>query len=189
MGNFLATIIGAIFGIPIALMIDRYQQKEKQDDELMNAEAKRKELEERVINLLAKELVQNRNIIQILVLDQEKDPLVLETSGLTNDLWNALSEGGVLGVIKDIILLDKLSSAYFLINRLIFLENQFYNPLFSLEMMKNERKTIAGERALNTAHKLRPDAIDAIQKALTYIKDNYKSIEIIEPKVVITKLK
>lgn len=123
LGNLLATIIGVIAGIPIALWVSRLQQDEQEKIEI---EIKKREETERtikVLSLVKKELEYNLDQLrkQKQGLSNHKEKF-LPIDGQKDELWNAFSDGGELQWIKDLQLLDKISMAYYDIRRVIHLE-------------------------------------------------------------------
>jgi len=123
LGNFLATIIGVIAGIPIALWISRSQQDEQDKTNKYFKERETAEHTIKILSLVTKEL--EYNLSQLKKQKQglsEYGERFLPIDGQKDELWNAFSDGGELQWIKDLQLLDIISIAYYDCRRVIQLE-------------------------------------------------------------------
>lgn len=100
--NFLATMLGAIVGIPIAIGINNQQ------------EAKREKLQkERIIPILREELLVNlTQLSSWQKSNSQKLETVYSSIFLEDSAWTAFSDSGELAFIKDLELLRKISHAY-----------------------------------------------------------------------------
>ena len=123
LGNLLATIIGVIAGIPIALWVSRLQQNEQ---EKIENNFKEREVAEHTIKILS--LVEKELGYNLSQLKKQKQGIsdygerFLPIDGQKDELWNAFSDGGELQWIKDLELLDMISMAYYDSRRVIHLE-------------------------------------------------------------------
>lgn len=101
--NWLATLLGVIIGVPVALWVSRYQEKKTEE------EKKRK-----ILELLREEINVNWQIIKVWF----KKPITGEVFTLSLDikveLWKSFSDGGELEWIKDTELYTDLSDAYYI---------------------------------------------------------------------------
>ncbi len=123
LGNLLATIIGIIAGIPIALWVSRSQQNEQEKIEKAFKESEEAEHTIKILSLVGKEL--EFNLKQLKKQKQglsEHGERFLPIDGQKDELWNAFSDGGELQWIKDLQLLDIISMAYYDIRRVIHIE-------------------------------------------------------------------
>jgi hypothetical protein len=141
MGNWAATMIGVILGIPIALEISRRQQA-----------AESKQRETKILILLHNELQHNFLLFKKWVKLLEQDLAIkLATTGtfqaelagekpiasqlirvaqntpMKTELWKTFTEGGEIQWIKDLDILDKLSDAYYHIRELEELRENLLN--------------------------------------------------------------
>jgi hypothetical protein len=100
--NFLATMLGAIVGIPIAFGINNQQ------------EAKKEELQkEKIIPILREELMVNlTHLSSWQKSNTQKLESVYTSIFLEDSAWSAFSDSGELAFIKDVDLLMKISHAY-----------------------------------------------------------------------------
>lgn len=123
LGNLLATIIGIIAGIPIALWVSRLQQNEQEKIEKVFKQREEAEHTIKILSLVGKELE-----FDLTQLKKQKQGLseygerFLPIDGQKDELWNAFSDGGELQWIKDLHLLDIISIAYYDIRRVIHIE-------------------------------------------------------------------
>lgn len=100
--NFLATMLGAIVGIPIAIGINNQQ------------EAKKEKLQkEKIIPILREELLVNLTHLSSWQKSNfQKLETVYNSIFLEESAWTTFSDSGELAFIKDVKLLQKISHAY-----------------------------------------------------------------------------
>jgi hypothetical protein len=100
--NFLATMLGAIVGIPIAIGIHNQQ------------EAKKERLQkEKIIPILREELLVNLTQLSSWQKSKSQKLETVYTSIFLEDsAWAAISDSGELAFIKDVDILKKISHAY-----------------------------------------------------------------------------
>ena len=174
LGNFCATMIGIIAGIPIALSLDRRQQAEAQKIEKQKIESERLDREKRILELIKNELIYNKELLEYIIEKQVESPGIVTYAGLKKDLWNTLSAGGDLQSIRDLDLLDGISNAYYYIGRIIFLEEKFFDPGFHMRYVKigstDEEHTYGGKPSVNAVNNLRPSALQSIEHVLSLIQ-------------------
>lgn len=115
--NTLATFLGVIMGIPVALWLSSYQKRRT------TVEKKYK-----ILNLLKVELELNRSEL-VAWKSRESGDLEAGTLGvkLSDESWRAFSEGGELEWIKDPSLLFALSNVYYEIGVIKNLSEKYYN--------------------------------------------------------------
>jgi hypothetical protein len=167
-GNWAATMIGVVVGIPIALWLSRLQQKEQERKEQEREKQEALARKSKILKLIKKELEYNRD--QLLASRIEVDGVpkrVVFLEGLKDELWNAFSDGGELEWIKDLQLMDVISFAYHYIRREIYLE-QLY---MEIKRPKNWTNTPA-EDLIKHLTELDPLAIKVIDQALDAIKNS-----------------
>ena len=63
MGNWFATTVGVIIGIPIALEINRHQQKEQERREQLLQEEEKLKRKNKILTLINNELIYNKKIL------------------------------------------------------------------------------------------------------------------------------
>ena len=117
LGNVLATLIGVIVGIPVAFWLNRKEE-----------EITEKEKKGKIIRMLSTELNHN---LRVLTDWQELKTNRWETSMrgamMTDEVWNAFSDGGELQWIKDVELLGTLAETYGQIKRIKYLYESYLN--------------------------------------------------------------
>lgn len=100
--NFLATMLGAIVGIPIAIGINNQQETKK---ELAQ--------KEKIIPILKEELFVNLgHLSSWQKSNSQKLETVYSSIFLEDSAWSAFSDSGELEFIKDVEVLKKISHAY-----------------------------------------------------------------------------
>jgi hypothetical protein len=170
MGNWFATVIGVMVGIPIALEINRRQQaaQEKKEREVQGQEETAHKA--KILKLVGKELEYNR--AALLARQPNKDGETQRkvlVNRLKDELWNAFSDGGELQWIKDLELLDYVSTAYYHIRTIIYLEERYFEAVhFSGLQVRQEKypKDYILEYLTNTDSAV----IASIEKALVEIE-------------------
>lgn len=115
--NSLATFLGALLGIPIALWISNYQGRQEE------LERKKK-----ILHLLTQELLMN---FGTLTNWKKRDGRISNVAEihvfLKTEYWKAFSDGGELQWIKDPVLLSEIAEAYNFIRMVSEASNQFIN--------------------------------------------------------------
>jgi len=166
MGNWFATMVGLIAGVPIGLWINQKQQ-ELQEKERNNIEKKiNRERKIKILTLLRNELDINRQYLFLLIEKQNDQPAVTIRAGMKNVLWKAFSDSGELQWINNPSLIDKISSAYYNINALIELEHQYSDPYFYMSISVGSKSTFAGAETVIKVKSLRPDALKMVNDAI-----------------------
>jgi hypothetical protein len=118
--NSLATFLGAIIGIPIALGLSRHQEK-----------ASENERKQRLLPLLREELLVN--LTQLSGWNKAKDKKAEAiTIGpfLRDETWQAFSDGGELESIKNPRLISELANAYSYIRLMQQLSERYLSLLY-----------------------------------------------------------
>jgi hypothetical protein len=121
--NWLATFLGIVIGVPLALWVNGYQEK--------NTETGRKK---KILSSLYNELEYCK-----LELDRLIDEEVIKTesgtlsSVLRNEIWNAYSDGGELEWIRDVSLLAQIADSYYSIRAISSLADKYYDSVIYSE--------------------------------------------------------
>jgi hypothetical protein len=171
-GNWAATVIGVIFGIPIALELNRRQvAAEKQREE-----SKRRK---RILGLLHKEISYNKKEMTKRAETTPGERLVL-MPGLKDGLWRAFSDGGELQWVQDPDLLDVVSSAYYYVKALIYLENRFFEAAHFPGMQIHEDK-YPQDYILDYLRVIDPIALGEIDQALQALSAALADSETLAP--------
>jgi hypothetical protein len=129
MGNWFATVIGVVVGIPIALGLSRWQEKEQERREQSTREEEASTRKAEILRLIQTELKHNYDQIEGSTIRAENGSKTnnreVFIEGLKDELWNAFSDGGEVRWIRDLQLLHNISVAYYYIRRIMHLENQY----------------------------------------------------------------
>jgi hypothetical protein len=165
LGNWAATMIGALVGIPISLILERWWQSEREHIEQKRSAKAQAAREAFVLNAIRDELQMNRDIIHQMLDEQEKRPTIVPTKGMKDVSWRALSDSGELKWIDDLRVLLSISEAYFHIGALIYLERQYVDISSRENLMLNPGQDIAVRRV----HMIRPDALMRVKEAIKII--------------------
>lgn len=163
LSNFLSTLMGLIIGIPIALWVSNIQENSIE-----------KERKTKILLLLYSELKDN---LQSLRWSINEDKNFYENYGylsLKNVLWKAFSDGGEIEWIKDLNLLDRISIAYFEIDRIESLINWTVKVGPSKRANFNNINSCTWNELL---YMNMEDVIDHIQEALKLIEKNIDIID------------
>lgn len=120
--NFAATIIGAFFGVWLALIVSKRHEFSTE-----------KEQKKKILELLGDELDYNLKSFKVLDMKIEKGEnadirnyiWILDAS-LKTELWESISDSGDLKWIKNIRLLSYISDAYFFIGSVEQLSKKYF---------------------------------------------------------------
>jgi hypothetical protein len=120
--NFIATLLGLFFGVPIALWINDIQQKAIKRDEYEKEEKEAKRRKQKILNLLKRELSDNYDLFsafepEIGYTEQSFNALFHIAHAAKDEVWIALSDGGEIQWIDDVDLLSTLAWTYFSIKK------------------------------------------------------------------------
>lgn len=126
MANWFATMCGVIVGIPIALELNRRQQRaaDRRAQEILKEETR--ERGSKILRLLQTELTANLDLMKARRSDPGQKRVVI-TERLKDDLWSAFSASGDLQWISNPDVLDALPTAYYQIRVVIFLEHRYFD--------------------------------------------------------------
>ncbi len=153
MGNWLATFLGVITGIPIALYFNRIQQereekrhheqreweerrqrKQQDEQERHQREQKKQEEKRRRDEETSRKREHESRLLNLLhkelnwnleqVEAYKADPNLVRLPGFTDILWRALSDNGETRWIEDLRMLYTITQAYFYISTYIRLDNE-----------------------------------------------------------------
>ncbi len=170
LGNFLATIVAALVGIPIALAISRRQQQEEEAKEQADKAIEREEKRKWVLDLILKELVQNRDVLKQIIPIQEKNRFAGVDDDFTNQewvsesAWLTVSASGELSCVDDLNVLLTITTSYAYIRKLILLDESHLSPSFY--QTNYQRGPHLGQRLNYFKRLIPPRALEAIEKAL-----------------------
>ena len=117
--NWLATFLGVVVGVPLALWVNRYQEK--------TTETERKK---KILRLLKTELLMNFGTLTHW--EKENNIMVRVIRlivFLKSEFWDAFSDGGELQWIKDPVLLSEIAEAYNFIRMTLQLSNRYFEIL------------------------------------------------------------
>ena len=169
MGNWFATMLGLIAGIPIAFWINQKQTEFQEKERIESEKQVSQERKHKILALLRNELDTNRQYLNILIEKQNEQSKITMLAGMKNVLWRAFSDSGELHWIDDPTLIDGISTAYYNINALIDYESRYSDPYFNSSVSSSKSHTYAGENTVNNVKNLRPIALASISEAINSI--------------------
>ena len=178
MSNWFATMIGVIVGIPIALELDRRQREAQERREQKARKQEELARKAKILELLKGELGYNREALlgRQVARGQETERVVL-VDRLKDELWNAFSDGGELQWIRDLDLLDAVSTAYYHVRMTIYLEERYFEathfPGLQIEQRKYAKDYIMDYLRESDTEVLRQvdQALQRIEISLTSVRD------------------
>ena len=117
LSNFIATLLGAVIGVPFALWVNRIQQENIEKKEEENQRILAESRKQQIVDALEVELTYNRTLFSKFVPqdvygDDSFDMFLQTASKGRTEVWRAFSNGGELKWIDDHELLINLASAY-----------------------------------------------------------------------------
>jgi hypothetical protein len=155
--NSLATLLGIIIGIPVALWINSWQERKTE-----------KEHKRKILYLLYGELITNHEVLTKWWGDEGKRVLGVMPALLHFELWSSFSDGGELQWIKDPDLLNWISDAYYSIKSVMYLSEK------NLDILYISNDAISGwshKEFLDKLDNAVADAQENIEEALGKIKE------------------
>jgi hypothetical protein len=176
MSNLLATTLGLIFGIPIALEISRLQQQTQDRNDRLARETEARHRKIKILSLIREELDINRQMLEHVLGKQEETLTYKIILGHKDEIWQALSDSSELKWIDDPDILRPISWAYYHIKGVKRLENEYSNPGFHYSISSTDGTTYAGERIVKQVIKIRPNTLTAICEALDTIDQQLAAI-------------
>lgn len=163
-GNWLATMLGVIGGIPIALEVNRLIA-DTDDRKKRKAE---KDKEKAMLLLVKEEL--NFNLSRLK--DRKGNTSLLPLHPFKTDLWDALSDSGEIKFINSPALLNRITSAYHIIKIVKRTEEECYKAMRGAtiqfgnktghQLLLEDARTFDNQNDANTKY-----AIDEIDKYLS----------------------
>ncbi len=142
--GLLATSAALVAGIPFALWIDRAI---KHKDEVKNNKEERK-LELELLELIKEEL-SFTNSLHVCV---KGDSTHIPTQPLKSDLWASITTAGKLNLIQNHKLLNRIASAYYVINVVKKIEEQAYLASRSATVKFDNGRTAASILLTDARH-------------------------------------
>lgn len=123
MGNMLATVLALIAGIPLALWIDRLVKSREEHQKHLTDRQREKEL----LGLIKEELNFSYNSLFLKGKKSNKTSVTIQP--LKSDLWDSLISSEETKYIENPILLNRISSAYYVLKIVKNIEEQAYVAL------------------------------------------------------------
>ena len=163
-GNWLATMLGIIVGVPVALQIERWRASREEQKRVAEARDRAKA----VLSLIADELRDNAARLRVAQSLEDKDSLPL--SPFKNDVWEALCDSGEIKWIDNPLLLGEIASTYYLIGVVLSIEEKCYQTLRGINVTYSDG-TSASQRLLEDARKFDVEMEKSISRVLEAIKD------------------
>jgi hypothetical protein len=169
MGNWFATMIGALIGILFALEINRVQQAAQEKKECDLREKEERDRKVKILALIKKELDYNRTALLARQPNKEEGAKrVVLVNRLKDELWNAFSDGGELQWIKDVQLLDFIATAYYHVRAIIFLEEKYFEATH-FPGMQVQKEKYPKDYILEYLTATDPEVLKHIEEALQEI--------------------
>lgn len=166
-GNLLATLIGVIFGVPIAFEIEEIKNKQEQKKNIQDLRERAK----RVCLLLKEELIDNLSR-----LNERKnfpDTLPLDYF-LRGDVWRAMSESTEIRYIDNPELLQSIASAYSYIHIVSKLEDKFLECLYGINVQYSDGSR-ANQKLFKHARSFDGVTIAQITRAIGMIEEVFEA--------------
>ncbi|MBU0580549.1 MAG: hypothetical protein KKA19_05170 [Candidatus Margulisbacteria bacterium] len=168
MGNMLATVLALIAGVPLALWIDRYAKSIEEKNTYMNAREKERE----IISLIREEL--NFSLVSLFLPKMKGNLSTINIQPLKADLWEALISSDETKYIEDPELLNKITSAYYVLRTVRSIEEQAYIALRTSAItftLHNGTKSNSAQLLLKDARGLDKLFEDNMQEAIKAVDE------------------
>ncbi|MBS9389907.1 MAG: hypothetical protein HEQ33_13865 [Dolichospermum sp. WA123] len=163
-GNLLATLLGIITGVPIALEIERDKIKREEQERINESKDRAKQ----VSFLLKEELLHNLSRLK----NRQDDKTSLPLQPLKITTWHALCDSAEIKWINNPILLSSIASAYHYISIVSEIESRCYQALRGINV-KYDDGVFASQRLLEDARIFDTEITQNITTAIYCIEETF----------------
>jgi len=174
MGNLLGTGVALITGIPIALWIDRFIKKREEQRKY----AQERKREQDILTLIKEEIDFSYNSIFLNGKKGNTESMIIQP--LKSDLWDSLVASQELRYIENPKLLNRITSAYYVLKIIKNIEEQAYIALRTSAIVfttKDGKKENAAQQLLRDARTFDKLFEDSCKEALNMINDRISDLE------------
>lgn len=123
MGNMFATVLALIAGIPVALWIDRHAKSREEHQKYLNYKKREKE----ILELIKEEL--SFSYSSLFLKGKKGNTTTMSIQPLKSDLWDSLISSEDIKYIDSPSLLNRISSAYYVLKIIKNIEWQAFIAL------------------------------------------------------------
>ncbi len=171
--NLIATLLGLLGGIPVALSIDRYLRKQEKVNDYNNDRKREKE----ILGLIREELEFSLNSV---FLNGRKGNLKdLFIQPLKSDVWDAINNSGETKVIKEPELLNRITSAYYVLKFVKKIEEHAYIALRTTSLVftdENGKQVSSAQKAIKDARQFDNLFEESLTIALKMISERVQKL-------------
>lgn len=165
-GNWLATLLGIVTGVPVAMYLERKRSAAEVNSKAIEDERVRRD----TLTLLLGELVDaQRRVIARLAL---KDSIPIDPMKMS--IWNAMRDSGNLVHISEPKLLSCISDAYRLISVLADREKHTMTVIYGVNVTFPDGEN-AGQKLLRDTSSFHDPLLNQIDQAISAISEALKS--------------
>lgn len=161
-GNWFATLLGIVAGVPIALKIERQRMAHEERKQI----TAHRERAVKVLSLIKDELTYNSHRLT----ERLNNTSFLPLYTFKSDLWRALSDSGEIQWINNPSVLDKIASTYYYIGIVSTIEEKCYQAIHGINP-KYRDGTTASQRLLEDARKIDSELSKSITTAIESIRE------------------
>lgn len=168
-GNWLATLLGIVSGVPVALYLERNRAKSERAERLRADQLDKRD----VLTLIHAELIDARGkIAQRIDLDASIPVEPLKTSA-----WEVLAATGNLRHVAELPLLHALSEAYRSVQVLAGIEQTFYRTIYGINVQFPDGEN-AATKIMRDAVSFHDPALAAVGQALSVAESSLALITV-----------
>lgn len=168
-GNWLATLLGIITGVPVALYLERSRAKSERAERLRADQLEKRD----VLTLIHAELIDAQSkIAQRIALGSSIPVEPLKTSA-----WEALAATGNLRHVAELPLLSALSEAYRLVQVLAGIEQTLHRTIYGINVQFPDGEN-AATKILHNAVSFHGPVLAAVRQALSVTESSLASITV-----------
>jgi hypothetical protein len=150
-GNWFATMVGALAGIGIALELNRIGEMQRQSVQKQENDQRKK----KILMLVKRELSYNLRLLS------DRQPTannsferVIPAMRLKDEVWNAFSDGGELQWLQSPKLVETIATTYYCVRAVMYLEDLFQGKMLFTAKLSQVRALSELRRELEEADKL-----------------------------------
>ena len=167
-GNWLATLLGIVTGVPVALAMERRRAEVQRITEDRSSQL----IRANVLSLLKDELVDARAKVE----DRRQRTETIPIEPLQSSAWDAMRAAGNLRLIAEPPLIGPISEAYRLIHLISETEQLLLRILYGANVVFPDGEN-AAQKVLRNVHTFHSPALRAISQALAVVEQELKARE------------
>ncbi len=173
LGNWAAATLGVILGIPIAIALSRWQQREQDKRQQDDKQRQQLEHQRKILEILRFELIENQEVLEWSFNNIREQQL----PGFRDMVWKAFSDSGEIQWIDNPELLNTIATAYLYTKTLIRLDAAQDTLFFSNIQIAEPMGSAQGRRIIEGRNTTHPHAQQSMRRAIEEIEGHLSQMQ------------